>query len=438
MNSNFFPNINAKAQTGSAAGSFKNAGDVAALVFYTDVGADAVEAGSTNKVIVATAHAARRGDRILITSGALSGYDTTVKSTTVNSIELIDGLPMPLTLAATDTFEIYRPGIPLVDNTGAILTSGGAASSDVNIHDAAGNNLTSQVNGAQRALDVGIDVAGVQVDPRDIRALAAVTDTVMANIQDAAGNPISLGSTTSGGSVPVVIATDQTPVFVKQSGTWTVQPGNTANSTPWLMTISRGGNSASVDSNGALSTNINDGNGNILTSQVNGAQQALDVGINVAGVQVDPRDIRALTNADVVKAQLQDDAGNGLTSTLIGGTKQSLDVNVTQSAAPSPATGRSSVEIVRNDYTSVNVTTAAYVQLVASTAGMINLLDIFDSSGQTLVLAFGAAASEVDQFNIYPGGNGKVPITIPAATRISIKAVSATASTGEIDINCFS
>ena len=33
---------------------------------------------------------------------------------------------------------------------------------------------------------------------------------------------------------------------VLQSGTWTVQPGNTANTTPWLATIAQGGNSAIV------------------------------------------------------------------------------------------------------------------------------------------------------------------------------------------------
>lgn len=37
-----------------------------------------------------------------------------------------------------------------------------------------------------------------------------------------------------------------------QSGTWTVQPGNTPNSTPWLSTINQGGNSATVTAAGAL------------------------------------------------------------------------------------------------------------------------------------------------------------------------------------------
>lgn len=92
---------------------------------------------------------------------------------------------------------------------------------------------------------------------------------------------------------------------------------------------------------------------------------------------------------------------------------------------------------VRNDYSSVNVTTGAYVQLVASTTSATTKVSIFDSSGQTLVLAVGAAASEIDQFNIFPGGNGDVEIAIPASSRVSIKAVSATASVGEINVNFF-
>lgn len=57
-----------------------------------------------------------------------------------------------------------------------------------------------------------------------------------------------------------------------------------------------------VDSSGRITSKLNDGAGNSVTSQANGGQQALDVGIDVAGVQIDPRQIRALTAADVVTA----------------------------------------------------------------------------------------------------------------------------------------
>jgi hypothetical protein len=101
-------------------------------------------------------------------------------------------------------------------------------------------------------------------------------------------------------------------------------------------------------------------------------------------------------------------------------------------------TQRSKVNLARNDYGSVNVTTGAYVQLIASTSAQATMLEIFDSSGQTLVLAVGAAASEVDQFYINPGGNGQVQLLIPASSRVSIKAVTASATAGYINLNLYS
>lgn len=100
--------------------------------------------------------------------------------------------------------------------------------------------------------------------------------------------------------------------------------------------------------------------------------------------------------------------------------------------------GRSVVTTVRNDYSSTNVTTGAWVQLIASTASEINELSIFDSSGETLELGTGAAASETRLMLIFPGGNGREPVQIPSGTRVSIRAVSATASVGELDINFYS
>lgn len=137
----------------------------------------------------------------------------------------------------------------LIFNSADIADSDAAGSY---LLDSTGALLTSQTNGSQRALDVGINVAGVQIDPRAIRALTS-SDVVTARNQDGAGNA--------------------------------------------------------------------------LTSQVSGSQRALDVGINVAGVAVDPRAIRALTATDVVTARAQDGAGTALTSTLVSG-KQGLDVNV--------------------------------------------------------------------------------------------------------------
>lgn len=98
-------------------------------------------------------------------------------------------------------------------------------------------------------------------------------------------------------------------------------------------------------------------------------------------------------------------------------------------------TGGAYADSVRNDYTSTNVTTGAWVQLIASTAAVINCITVFDSSGQTLKLGTGAAASETIALIIPPGGlGGCIPLKIAAGTRLSIRAISATASTGELDV----
>jgi len=110
--------------------------------------------------------------------------------------------------------------------------------------------------------------------------------------------------------------------------------------------------------------------------------------------------------------------------------------SVTQGTVPWVVSnpGKTSVALVRNVYSSTNVTTTAYVQLIASTSSPITQMHIFDSSGQTLVLAVGAASSEVDQLLIVPGGNGIMNLAIPSGSRISVKARSANATVGELDI----
>lgn len=50
-------------------------------------------------------------------------------------------------------------------------------------------------------------------------------------------------------------------IAATQSGTWTVQPGNTANSTAWLMNIVQGGNTAAVTSSSTLKITMYDSSG---------------------------------------------------------------------------------------------------------------------------------------------------------------------------------
>lgn len=73
------------------------------------------------------------------------------------------------------------------------------------------------------------------------------------------------------------------PVQAAQSGTWTVQPGNTPNTTPWLTRISDGTNPVSIfnlTNSKPLATALVDASGNQITSFGGGTQYAVD---SVAG-----------------------------------------------------------------------------------------------------------------------------------------------------------
>lgn len=90
----------------------------------------------------------------------------------------------------------------------------------------------------------------------------------------------------------------------------------------------------------------------------------------------------------------------------------------------------------RNVYSSTNVTTSTWVQL-GVLPDIVRQVQVFDSSGQTMELGVGAAGSQVIQFLIIPGGNGILYLNAAMGSVIWVKAVSGTASTGEIDLNFF-
>ncbi len=89
------------------------------------------------------------------------------------------------------------------------------------------------------------------------------------------------------------------------------------------------------------------------------------------------------------------------------------------------------------DYASTNITTGAYVEIVASCGELVREIEVYNGSSSAMYLAFGAAASEVDQIVVVPGGNGRIPVRIPAATRVSLKAINADAIAGLGFINFY-
>lgn len=82
------------------------------------------------------------------------------------------------------------------------------------------------------------------------------------------------------------------------------------------------------------------------------------------------------------------------------------------------------------NYTSGNVTTGAWTQVIASLAAATNVLCVTDTSGQIMELGTGSAASETRVFLIAQGFSGCIPLSLGGGTRISVRAVTATANTG--------
>lgn len=170
---------------------------------------------------------------------------------------------------------------------------------------------------------------------------------------------------------------------------------------------------------------------------------ATGAAVPASGTYIAGSDAGTLRGAIVDSSGRQIVAGAGTAGSAAGGvltvqgsaSGTAIPVTVSSSTAP---TGRTYADSIRNAYASVNVTTGAWVQLIASTAAAINAITLFDSSGQTLELGTGAALSETRKLIIPPGGlDGQVSLVIASGTRVSIRAVSGTASSGEIDITGF-
>lgn len=128
-------------------------------------------------------------------------------------------------------------------------------------------DLTEQQS-AQTIKLTGANASGIEDNYLDVDSSGRITANQGAagaanwlmNLAAFGGTSVSLGQTTMSASIPVTLASNQsalavsgpltdtqlraTPVPVSgtvaatQSGTWTVQPGNTANTTPWLVTVS--------------------------------------------------------------------------------------------------------------------------------------------------------------------------------------------------------
>lgn len=74
------------------------------------------------------------------------------------------------------------------------------------------------------------------------------------------------------------------------------------------------------------------------------------------------------------------------------------------------------------------ITNAGWTELIAATTNAIKKMTWFESSGFPMEIALGGVGGEIRKFVVPPGGfNGAIPMDIPAGSRISAKALTASA-----------
>jgi hypothetical protein len=234
--------------------------------------------------------------------------------------------------------------------------------------------------------------------------------------------PATLGAKATAASLAVNIASDQT---VSVSASALPLPSGAATS--------------------ALQTALNAQIPTTLGAKVTAASLA----VNIASDQTVPISASSLplpsgaatsalqTSGNTSLSTIATNSGTQATSANQTSGNSSLSTIATNTGSPVSPKGRAIANApVYNAYSTTNVLTSAFVQLIASTTLVANYVDIFDSSGNAMIIAVGAAGSEVIQAYIPPGGD-QIPLTIAAGSRVSIKALTASSTSGFLLVNLY-
>lgn len=126
------------------------------------------------------------------------------------------------------------------------VSPGTVASKSILIGGQFNTSLPTLANTQQAALQV--DSSGrllvgsiASALPTGANVIGAVTQSAgpwTQNITQFGSSNVVTGTGASGAGIPRVTVANDSNILATQSGTWTVQPGNTANTTPWLVTVS--------------------------------------------------------------------------------------------------------------------------------------------------------------------------------------------------------
>jgi len=96
-------------------------------------------------------------------------------------------------------------------------------------------------------VNVGLTAVATSIEPA--MSVAQSGAPWQENITQFGSTNISTGTGVGGAGIPRVTVSSDSSILAIQSGTWTVQPGNTANTTPWLLQGSLANNASAAATN---------------------------------------------------------------------------------------------------------------------------------------------------------------------------------------------
>lgn len=140
--------------------------------------------------------------------------------------------------------------------------------------------------------------------------------------------------------------------------------------------------------------------------------------------------------ANIQRAGNELDYGQGAANTNTIRVSVANEQSPNMGATPTQITSASILPYIQ-DFASVNLTTT-YTQLIASVGASTNSVEVFNGSGTPIYLSIGAAASEIVQYIVPPGGSaGFARLRISVGSRIAIRAHTGTITSGYFITNFF-
>lgn len=335
------------------------------------------------------------------------------------NVNVVSTLPNPLPVSGTVTANQGTAGASAWPVSAASLPLPAGASTSA--LQTTGNTSLSSIDSKTPALGQQLAAAS---QPVVLTAAQLTTLTPLTSVTVTQATAANLNATVTGSvSVSNFPATQPVSgtVAATQSGTWNIT------NISGTQTLPTGASTSALQSNVQSAP----GTPQTIAMTIQGNSSGVAVPISVASL---PLPAGAATSA------LQT-TGNTSLATIATNSANIPTVGQKTMAASQPvviASNQSVISVTPGGKALANaptvttyatpVTSSAYTTIVASTTSATTLVEIFDSSGVAIFFAVGAAAAEVNQFVIYPGGNGQVPLAIPAGSRISYKAVSTSAT----------